>query len=668
MSLTPGGPIRREKGSQKISARAAKAAFLAAVKSRPEHILQPAHLPRRTRSPSLSSAAAVKAAKGRPMRQRPKSLKPKAKLPVAPESPKDEDARVRDLEKRLAEALKLKTEALKREADALEQQTATSEILRVIASSPTDVQPVFDAVAESAARLCEAFDAAIFRRDGDDLRLVAHHGPIPIQSTLPLVRGTSNGRAVLSGQTVHVADMQTEAAEFPEGSENARRMGHRTVLAVPLIREEGVAIGTINVRRTEAHLFTDRQVNLLRTFAAQAVIAIENVRLFTETKEALERQTATSEILRVISSSPTDIQPVLDAVAESAVRLCQTEDVLIFRHSDDRLRLVAHHGTIAADNVGEFSLALGPGTVGGRALIERRTIHVADILAASVEFPESFRLAHRNPRRTIMAVPLLREGQAIGFFLLRRPEVRPFSDKQVALAESFAHQAVIAIENVRLFTELQASNRELTTALDTQTATSDILRVISRSQTNVQPVFNAILSSAVRLLRGYSGVVTRIAGDRIELAGLTSTDEAGDATTRAVFPQSHQTNGPHVQATRDRAPINIAEAQTDPRVPEAERANARARGFRGWVIVPLLRQDEAVGTIAVTRRESGGFTDDEIALLKTFADQAVIAIENARLLSELQARTQELTRSVGELQALGEVGRASAPRSILRPC
>ncbi len=193
---------------------------------------------------------------------------------------------------------------------------------------------------------------------------------------------------------------------------------------------------------------------------------------------------------------------------------------------------------------------------------------------------------------------------------------------------------------------------------DTQTATSDILRVISRSQTDVQPVFDAILDSAVRLLRGYSGLVTRIAGDQIELAALTSTDGAGDAVTRAVFQQSHQSDGPHAQAMRDRAPISIADAQTDPRVPEAVRTNARARGNRSWVIVPLLRHDEAVGTIAVTRREPGGFTDDEIALLKTFADQAVIAIENARLLTELQARTQELTRSVEQLTALGDVGRA----------
>src|SRR5260370_28847262 len=238
---------------------------------------------------------------------------------------------------------------------------------------------------------------------------------------------------------------------------------------------------------------------------------------------------------------------------------------------------------------------------------------------------------------------MLNGDDRVGAILVYRLEMRPVAGKQIALLQTFADQAVIAVENVRLFTELQTSNRELTTALDTQTATSDILRVISRSQTNVQPVFDAILGSAVRLLRGYSGVMTRIAGDQIELAALTSTDDAGDAATRAAFPQSHQSDGLHAHAMRDRAPINITDAQTDSRASEAVRANARARGNRSWVIVPLLRHDEAVGTLAVTRGEPGGFTDDEIALLKTFAAQAVIAIENARLLTELQARTHELS-------------------------
>jgi signal transduction histidine kinase len=242
-------------------------------------------------------------------------------------------------------------------------------------------------------------------------------------------------------------------------------------------------------------------------------------------------------------------------------------------------------------------------------------------------------------------VPLLREDVSLGAITLLRNDVSPFTDRQVALLQTFADQAVIAIENVRLFTELQASNRELTTALETQTATSDILRVISRSQTDVQPVFDAIVHSTVRLLRGYASMLTRIDGDQIALGAMTSIDPAGDASQRARFPMSTHAEGANPRAIRDRAPVNIADAVTDPRLSEVARAAARARDTRSFVVVPLLRHDEAIGTLGVSRREPGGFTDDEIALLQTFADQAVIAIENARLLSELQQRNEALTQA-----------------------
>jgi two-component system, NtrC family, sensor kinase len=376
-----------------------------------------------------------------------------------------------------------------------------------------------------------------------------------------------------------------------------------------------------------------------------------------ELAEAQEQQTATSEILRVIASSPTDVQPVFDAVAESAARLCEAQDASIFRREGDRLAFVAHHGPIAQRH-GDFSLPLVPGTVGGRSVLESRTVQVADLQNEDREFPEAVENARRFGFRTILSVPLLREGIAIGGIQLRRTEVQLFSDRQIALLQTFADQAVIAIENVRLFTELQTSNRELTTALDTQTATSDILRVISQSPTDVQPVFDAILASAVRLLRAHTGALTRIAGDQIALAGLTSADDAGEAALRARFPQPLHSEDPHAQVIRGRVPLNVADAHTDARWPEAARAYARVRGYRSAVVVPLLRHDEALGSIGVNRREPGGFTDDEIALLQTFADQAVIAIGNARLLSALQARTQELTRSVEQLTALGDVGRA----------
>jgi two-component system, NtrC family, sensor kinase len=372
--------------------------------------------------------------------------------------------------------------------------------------------------------------------------------------------------------------------------------------------------------------------------------------------EAQEQQTATAGILRVISSSPTDVQPVLEAVIANSVRLAGANQGHIRRYDGEFLPVVVHYGETetAAATLQAAPVRPTMDSAVGRAFLQRAPVHVPDVTAES--WYRGPALAVRG--RTVLAVPMLREGVPIGTISMWREQAAPFSERQIELVRAFADQAVIAIENVRLFTELETSNRELTTALDKQTATSDILRVISRSQTDVQPVFDAILTSAVHLLGAYAGVLTRLEGDQIVLAALTSTDEAGDAAMRASYPHSLQSERAHAQAIRDRAPLNIADAHTDPRVPEAQHAIARARGYRSLVVVPLLHHDEAVGAIALTRRAPGGFTDDEIALLKTFADQAVIAIENARLLTELQARTQELTRSVEQLTALGEVGRA----------
>ncbi len=555
--------------------------------------------------------------------------------------------------------------------EALEQQTAMGEILRVISSSPTDIQPVLDAVAESAGRLCEAHDVSIFRVDGNRLLLVAHHGAIPVgpigEFTLPLVRGTGAGRSVLDGRTVHVADIQTEADEFPESSENARCMGFRTILSVPLMRE-GVAIGAVTLRRAEAHLFTERQIALLETFADQAVIAIENVRLFNETKEALEQQTATAEILRVISSSPTDVQPVFDTIVRSAVRLCGGLFSGLYQFDGELIHQVAQHNFSpealeASHRVfpARPSRAMGS----GRAILERAVVHMPD-----VEHDPEYQyqsLSRAIGFRSGLYVPMLREGTPAGVIVVGRAKPGPFSDKQIELLKTFADQAVIAIENVRLFTELQEKNRALTAAhaqvteaLEQQTATAEILRVISSSPTDVQPVFDTIVRSAVRLCRAIYGSAYRFDGELAHLVGHYNFTPTELEQWRRIFPRAASKGGVVGRAISTGSVVRVAdvEVETDLGISAEVLANLRVRGARSVLAVPMFRQGQVIGAIGLAHQEVGAFSDAHVGLLKTLADQAVIAVENARLFDELQARTSELTRSVGELTALGEVGRA----------
>src|SRR5215468_3124575 len=545
---------------------------------------------------------------------------------------------------RLFNEVRQRTEDL---SESLQQQTATADVLKAISRSAFDLETVLDALLSSACRLCEAGIGTIRYREGGEFRLAATFGCPP--EWIEHFRKYSNkpdrssvfGRTIVEGHFVHIPDLLADPDyNRPEAQ---KLMGFRAALGVPLLRE-GEPFGVINLFRPNVGSFEERQIELVQTFADQAVIAIENVRLFDEVQaktrdleEALTYQTGSANILKVIASSPTDISPVFQAIVESACELCDAYDAVLRLKSGDKLSFSAHHGPISTFM---HERPFNRDWSAGRAVIDQKPVQIADLLSPEGdEFLEAREIAQQQGHRTVLSVPLLREGESLGAITLRRKEVHPFGDKQIALLQTFADQAVIAIGNVRLFEEVQAKTRELSEALTHQTGSANILRVIASSPTDVKPVLQAIVESACELCGAYDALVRLKDGD-----GLAFGAHHGPLPVimENVPIDENSTVGLAVIGCK---PVHVHDMHSDQgdRFP---RARAMNMGERTILSVPLLREGEGIGAIVIRRLEVNPFTDKQIALLQTFADQAVIAIGNVRLFEEVQQRTRELSEAL----------------------
>jgi len=551
--------------------------------------------------------------------------------------------------------------------EALDQQAATSEILRVISGSRNDVRPVFDMIAKSAVQLCNGQSGAVFQFDGALIHFVAHYSYPPeaveaLRQLYPVPPGPSGvtGRAIRTRTVVEIPDVSADP-EYRYG-DFAQLLKYRSIVGVPMLRE-AEPIGVIVVPRAEAGFFPEKYIALLRTFADQAVIAIENVRLFRELQgrnreltEALEQQTATSEILRVISSSPTDVRPVFEMIAKNAVQLCNGRSGAVYQFDGDLIHFVAHYNYPAGGVEAVRQLYPMPpdaSGVTGRAILQRAVVEIPDVDADPAY--THHQLAQLLQYRSIVGVPMLRDGQPIGAIVVPRAAAGRFPATHIELLQTFSDQAVIAIENVRLFTELQTRNRDLTEALAQQTATSEVLKVISRSAFDLQPVLETLIANATRLCSADRGGIYRFDGEVLRRAVDYGTAPAfRDYLQRTAVPPGRGSGAG--RAALERRTIHILDVLADPEYDWVEAQTLG--GFRTVLCVPMLREGALLGVIAMGRAEVRPFTDKQIELVTTFADQAVIAIENVRLLQELQAKTEELARSVEELTALGQTTQA----------
>jgi GAF domain-containing protein len=550
--------------------------------------------------------------------------------------------------------------------EALEQQTATAEILSSISASMTSAKPVFEVIVRNLVRLFGTRFAVLqtLRNDGM-IEMAAVDGQPGFEKILdhyprPLARDTVGGLAMLSRHPVQFAPVIDNPAAPEATQEFAREFGFNSVNFSPMLLGDKV-VGSIGVAKKEAVPFNDKQIALIASFANQAVIAIENARLLRELRErtddlsaALVYQTGSGNILKVIASSPTDVGPVLKAIVESACELCDAYDAVLMLKRDNELVLGAHQGPIPLN---QAKWANDSTSVSGRAAADRAPVHVHDILSpAGDEFAVAQEMSRRDGCRTILGVPMLRENESIGAIVLRRTDVQPFSEKQVDLLQTFANQAVIAIGNVRLFEEVQARTHELAESLEQQTATSEVLSVISRSTGDLAPVFDAMLSKAMQLCGANFGVLNTYDGTRFHTEATYGLPPAYDEFRRRQ-PLDYGPATAPVRLLRGEPFVEIDDLLGSAAYRSGEpnrRALVDLGGARCLLAVPLLKDERVVGNVMIFRQENRQFSGKQIALLQQFAAQAVIAIENTRLLKELRQRTDDLSQSLNDLRTAQE--------------
>src|SRR5215813_630271 len=543
--------------------------------------------------------------------------------------------------------------------EAHEQQVATADVLKVISRSPDDVQPVFDMIAESAARLCEGQFCFVYRFDGQLLHFVAHHSLTPEVIEInrrafpqPPSRKSVAARATLEQSVVQIPDVYADP-DYALG-ELAAVCGYRSGIGIPILRD-GVPIGSIAIARAQIGLFPERQIELLKTFADQAAIAIENVRLFNETKEALEQQTATSEVLKVISATPGELEPVFQAMLGNATRICDASYGAMWLREGDAFRNAAFHGALPAAFTEKWRSGmmarLDSNTPLARAAQSRKPLQVADLRddqAYRDGQPLTVTAVDVAGIRTLLGVPMFKDDELVGVIAIYRKEVRPFTDKQVELVQNFAAQAVIAIENARLLNELRTRTNELAQSVGELEALGEVSQAVN-STLELETVLTTIVGRAVQLSHTDTGAIYVFDGERKEFR-LHATYGMSEAMIAAISGQHIGLGHGNVgTATAERRPVQVPDIRDEPTSPVNE--IILREGYRGILAIPLLRPDDIVGALVVRRKTPGEFPQSTIDLLQTFADQSVVAIQNARLYENVEARTRELAKSLEDLRA-----------------